>query len=137
MEAEKYMKQVNILRRKIQTKKERLEELENMAFLPLAIHDNTKVQTSRTPDSMERFILSGIKEKEELQGEIMDCYKEIKQINRTIEELKLNEFLVLYGLYIKNLTRWELADQEEKSVSWVDQNRKKALQNLQAILDKE
>ena len=61
--------------------------------------------------------------------------KEKRDIIRTIEELPLNEYEVLYHIYVEHKTAQEVIDIMDKSRSWVASIHSKAPSNIQKILD--
>lgn len=67
--------------------------------------------------------------------ELAALAKEKRDIIRTIEELPLNEYEVLYHIYVEHKTAQEVIDIMDKSRSWVASIHSKALSNIQKILD--
>ena len=73
--------------------------------------------------------------RQEIKDEQLRLMRQQSEILAKIEALPEAEYSVLHGIYVQGLTLQEVADQEEKSYRWTTNTHRKALDNLQKILD--
>lgn len=71
----------------------------------------------------------------DIDREIEELKQERKKIISVIEKLSFSEYDVLYKLYVEFHTLSDVATLNDKSYSWADKIHKKALNNLQIIID--
>ena len=136
MTAQEYLKQIEKYERIIESRVLEIEDLKSHARLSyVGAFDNNRVQTSRRADGSENLIIKYIEKEEELQNLIFECWEKRQEIIKTIEQLKVQEYDLLYGVYVKKNTLQEVADRFDKSYSWATTTKRMALDNLQKILD--
>lgn len=75
-------------------------------------------------------------------GEYIDLEREITELKRrknevlgTLQQLPLDEYKVLYKIYVEGLMLKELPSQLDKSYDWVKKKKRIGLKLLQDILD--
>lgn len=71
----------------------------------------------------------------DIDRDIEELMQERKKIISVIEQLSFTEYKLLYMLYVEFYTLNDVAILNNKSYSWADKLHRKALNNLQIILD--
>ena len=138
MNAKAFLKRIEKLDCMIKNKQE-----ERRHWLSLAMNTTAgsapetgvRVQSSgsqqRMADAIDRSIDIGA----EIECAIRRLFEERQQIIGVIEQLSVDEYDVLYQIYVKNRTHQEVADMKGKSHSWVTTVKGIALKNVQGIID--
>lgn len=89
-----------------------------------------RVQSTKTSHPMESKVMEAIK----IDEEIDNLKSEIAEIISTIQLLPTDEYDVLHKVYVQHMPIKGVYI-ESKSYSWVKSTHKKALEDLQKILD--
>lgn len=132
MTAEKYLQRIKqidaIIVNKINDHKRWVELAEGLGGFSVS----ERVQSSRNlykiPDAIGRYI--------DIENEISALKMERQAIIRTIERLPPTEYDLIYKLYVQDYTMKEIAYQKSKSYGWVKLKKKRALELVQALIDK-
>lgn len=137
-ETKRYLSRVKKLDRMIENKR---EERERWLMLAVNVTAGTapetgvRVQSSgsqqRMADAIDRSIDIGA----EIERDIRRLYEERQQIISVLEELSVDEYDVLYKVYIQYRSLQEVAEMAKRSYSWVTSIHGIALKNLQKIID--
>lgn len=132
MNAERYLKRIKLLNRRISTKKSRLEQYEEACCLKAVSFEADRVQSTHT-NQMENAIVNAV----DLKREIRACEAELKEIETNLNklaEIDADAFFVLYQKYFCMKTYKQIAFEADKSTSWVDKKRQVGLNILNKIL---
>ena len=139
MDAREYLLQVKYMDRRIKNKLEEIEYWKDQAENPaLAPFEAEKVQSTRNISKTADLICKYVDLQQELQQNIEELAAMRKQTIATLEQLPLNEYDVLYKLYIQYERYYNMqavADALEKSYSWVTMMHDRALKSLQKLID--
>ena len=100
------------------------------------LHNMEKVQSSGSHQQMADAIDEYVDLENDVYG-ILDLIKKRDAIIKNIEKLNITEYDVLHKIYIQNMDLNEVAEECDKSYSWVTSTHGRALKNLQKILKKE
>ena len=100
------------------------------------LHNMEKVQSSGSNQQMADAIDEYVDLENDVYG-ILDLIKKRDAIIKNIEKLNITEYDVLHKIYIQNMDLNEVAEECDKSYSWVTSTHGRALKNLQKILKKE
>ena len=95
-----------------------------------------KVQTSgskqKMADAVDRYI--------DIQNEINDCidklYEAKKEVLSKIEQLEPIDYDILHKMYVQFMSFNDIAESYEMSYSWACKQHRKALEHLEAIVNK-
>lgn len=121
MDAREYLLQVKYMDRRIKNKLEEIEYWKDQAENPaLAPFEAEKVQSTRNISKTADLICKYVDLQQELQQDIEELAAMRKQTIATLEQLPLNEYDVLYKLYIQYERYYNMqavADALEKSYS--------------------
>lgn len=100
------------------------------------LHNMEKVQSSGSNQQMADAIDEYVDLENDVYG-ILDLIQKRDAIIKNIEKLNITEYDVLHKIYIQNMDLNEVAEECDKSYSWVTSTHGRALKNLQKILKKE
>lgn len=130
MNAEQYLERIKKIDEMIRNKKEDHQRWVEIAEGLGGFSVGDKVQSSRNlrqiPDAIGRYI--------DIEQEINDLEQERQRIIKTIEKLPIDEYKILYGIYVKDSTMKDLVYSLGMSYSWVKQKKKEGLERIQSFL---
>lgn len=145
MEAREFLKQVKKLDRIIENKLIEKEQMKAMASSVTSgstsitvngvLHSMERVQASANPQKMADAINRYIDIEEEINQCIDKLLEVKKDVCSVIEQLKTPEYDLLHKVYIQHIELWDAADKCEKSYAWAKATHRRALNNVQRILD--
>ena len=127
---EQYLERIKKIDEMIRNKKEDHQRWVEIAEGLGGFSVGDKVQSSRNlrqiPDAIGRYI--------DIEQEINDLEQERQRIIKTIEKLPIDEYKILYGIYVKDSTMKDLVYSLGMSYSWVKQKKKEGLERIQSFL---
>lgn len=136
MLAKRYLYRVRQIEGIVNKLKKEIRKWEGIAnAMPSSISSSDKVQTSNNQDKLSTAVCEYLTLKERYLKEVAVLYKEKEEILNTLKQLPTSEYDVLYGLYIENVQYYEVADRNDRGISWVKKKRATGLKLLQEILD--
>lgn len=145
MDAIEYLKQIERIDRLTQNKLDEIEHWKTVASsVTVAVttvniggekHGLEKVQSTTRPDKMATAVCNYVDIEAAYRQDLADLAEARRQIIKTIEQLPLDEYDVLYKRYIENKQVKEIAIEMKKSRSWITTTHRSALKSLQTILD--
>lgn len=131
MDAKKYLQQIERYRCRIKNKLEEKSMWMGMATGITSNADGERVQSSGTKDKMSCAVIESVS----IDEDIKLLRNQINEIIRTIEGLEQKYYDILHLIYVQNFTTKEIRAYYRKSESWVHDTHKKALKELQKVLD--
>ena len=135
MRARGYLGKLNKLERLIANKQAEVERWESVA-LDCSVHmDGERVQSSGSKQRMANAVDTYVDLREELNEAIYNAELERQAIISTIELLPVNQYDVLFHIYVRGLQIKQVEMDMNRSHTWVCTTHRKALVNLQKILD--
>ncbi len=135
MKAKDYLLQISKIDRIIENKIAELEHWKAIATGTTTYSDGDRVQSSGNKYKMEDAVLKCIEINDEINSEIDRLVDTRKEVINTIEQLKLDEYDVLYKIYVQRKDFKDVSAIMDKSYSWVTSKHGRALASLQRILD--
>jgi DNA-directed RNA polymerase specialized sigma24 family protein len=133
MTAEQYLRQIEKLDTKIAIKQKEYARLVASANSMGGFCAGERVQSTRNlhrgADTIAEYI--------DVEREINALKSQKKAILDTIQRLPSKEYKLLYRVYVEGAMIKELPSEFNKSYSWVQMKKRKALEHLQIILDEE
>ena len=136
MRAQEFLKQIQKIDRMIANKSAEIEQWETIATSTTAPMNGDRVQTSSSQQKMADAVIECISIKDELRVEIERLKQARNEVVRVIEQLPVSQYDLLHKVYIQNLTFRQIADMLGKTRSSIGNMHKKAVRNVQAILDR-
>ena len=133
MKAEKYLKRIAVLDRRIQNRMQSAERWRTAAKSCTTNFGNERVQSSGSKQQMENALINALS----LEELILKDSQELREIEDTLNALSscdLDSYDVVYMIYVLQKSYKQIADEKGKSVSWVKNKRKSGLNILEEIL---
>lgn len=133
MNAERYLKRIAVLDRRIQNRMQSAERWRTAAKSCTTNFGNERVQSSGSKQQMENALINALS----LEELILKDSQELREIEDTLNALSirdLDSYDVIYKIYILQKSYKQIADEKGKSVSWVKNKRKSGLGLLDEIL---
>lgn len=132
MEAKEYLRQLAKISSMIRRKQSEKEQWELIATGTTAPAGGERVRSTGTKSKMSDAIIRAV----DIEGEILKLVNRRQEIIKTIEQLEVMEYNVLHMRYVIGMGFKAIAlECGQKSESWANTVHRKALRNLQKILD--
>lgn len=136
MDAKSYLQEVRKKEAFIKNRYEEIKELRKKAESPLGgMWGYDKVQKSRNVDRLSDKIGLYTDLEEKLQVEMFEAQLYKMEVSKTLEQLNITDYDLLYKLYIDGLTLKEVADIRQCSEGAVRAAQRRAIKSLQKLLD--
>ena len=135
MIAKEYLQQISKLKKMIENKTIEREQWESQAYDITSKWGGEKVQSSGSPDKIQKAIAHYIDLEKEIDDCIDDMIEKTKEIIGVIEQLKTDEYDLLHKIYVQGMIVKEAAFACGQSESWGSTMHGIALKNVQIILD--
>lgn len=131
MDAKEFLQQIRMIDEIIKDKKEEIRRLDEIASSMGSFSTGDRVQSTRNPHKMSNAIDEII----DLDNEIKKLSAKRKAIMDIIQKLPLDEYKLIYGLYVKGLLLKSVAVECNKSYDWARKAHPKALSRIQTMID--
>ena len=135
MRAIEFLLQLKKLDKMIENKLIEKESWKAMATGTTAQMGGERVQSSGNQQKMETAVVKFI----EIEHEIDDCIDEMidtkQDVISVLEQLNASEYDLLHKMYVQCFTLQEIADMNDRSISWAKATRRRGIKNVQRILD--
>lgn len=132
MTAEKYLEQIlkidAIILNKLKEYKRWVDVAEGMGGFSVSDRVQSTRNLHRGADAIGEYI--------DLEREINELKRRKTEVLDTLQQLPLDEYKVLYKIYVEGCMVKELPSQFDKSYDWVKKKKSNGLRLLQDILDK-
>lgn len=135
MEAKKYLQQVNKLDTLIKNKLIEKEQWKSMALSTGSFSEGDRVQASGSKQKMEDAVCRYVEIEKEIDSYIDLLVDTKNEIVSTIELLDVLEYDLLHLIYIQGMTFKEVANLKGKTYNNVKNIHKRAVADVQKILD--
>lgn len=135
MRARAYLGQLNKLDRIMRNKQADIDRWISVATDCTVHMDGERVQSSGSKQRMASAVETYVDLKAELQKAILDAERQRREIISTIEQLSANQYDVLERIYVRGMQLKQVEVDLGRSHTWVCTTHRKALVNLQKILD--
>lgn len=132
MDAEKYLEQIKkydaVIINKLNDHRRWVELAEGIGGFSAGERVQSSRNLQKIPDAIGRYI--------DIEGEITELKRKRQAIINDLEKLPLEEYCVLYRLYVEDGSLKELAYDLKKTYDSVRKHKARALQLLQDVIDK-
>ena len=135
MKAETFLSQLQKIDKLIENKLSEVEKLKRQADGFGGNSDSGKVKSSGKPDKMAEAVIKYVDLENEINEQIEKLINKRKEVINVIEMLNAQEYDILHKLYVQYKTLDEVAYINQRSYTWVTTTKKRALDNVQKILD--
>ena len=133
MNAEQYLKQIQRLDARIWNTKKDIELWKERAEYGGTDFGSERVQSSSNKSRMENAIIKSLGLEDKLKND-MKKRQEIMSVLDRLSETHIEPYNVLYKIFVLGLSYSEITRETGKSLSWVRDNRKIGLIELEKIL---
>lgn len=134
MNAEKYLEQIAILDRRIKNKTRDMERWRESAEYSSTDYGTERVQSTGSKSRMENAIIRSLGLEEQIKKDVAKRNSIIADLDR-LSETHIEPYSVLYGIYVLGQAYKDIAVEMDKSLSWVRDNRKIGLIEVEKILE--
>lgn len=135
MRAAEYLRQIQkfdcIIRKKLEKKEQWMAAATSIS----SNQSGERVQSSGTKDKMADAVINAVDIEKQIAEDIKRLVKKRDEVLNTLEHLDVVEYELLYKVYVEGVPLKECAGYFCKSYSWVTHIHRKALKNVQKILD--
>lgn len=136
MRAIEFLLQLKKLDKMIENKLIEKESWKAMATGTTAQMGGERVQSSGNQQKIEAAVVKFI----EIEKEIDSCIDEMidtkKDVISVLEQLNVSEYDLLHKMYVQYFTLQEIAEINDKSISWAKATHRRGIKNVQRILDR-
>lgn len=140
MKAKSYLERLRKTEVLIEHKKEHVDLLRELAIGKRAPELDLSGVRTKSSDKhgsyMENKIMCYMDAEADLHELITSYIEERRKILSDIEQLETSEYIILYEMYVHGKTYMDLAEQLDKSYSYVAKKHYSALRNLDRIIDR-
>lgn len=134
MNTRQYLRQVNVINRKIENKDEERYKLRQLAERLSSPTTGEKVQTSHKPDAMADTVVKIVEVEQEINDLVLDLLSIQGEVISTIEMLPNQNWIdVLHKQYIERKSMSEIADEMKYSVDYVKHMSQVATNHVKKI----
>ena len=137
MNAKAFLSEIKKIERIIRDKQEEREQWRDMALHITGRYDGERVKGSSDPHKLENAVIHAVDIEREIDESIKKLYKRREEIINVIEQLSLNDYDLLYNVYVKGMSFQELADARGCTYSNISTLHGVALKRVKRILDKQ
>ena len=131
MNASEYLEQIKKLDMLISNKTRERKRWAELADSMGAFSTDEKVKSTHNPQKTANAIITYC----DLDREIAELERKRSAIIKTIERLPPDEYTVIYGIYVRGITRKEIAYENKRSYDWVKKLKAKGLMLIQVMID--
>ena len=136
MDAKTYLSQLKKVDAQIRNKLIEKQQWKDIALGITSNTDGERVQSSGRKSKMADAVDKVVDVEAEIDSLVDKLIDTKKEVIQTIEQLESAlQYDVVHACYIQNLSYQEIADKYGKSYDWVKQAHKRAIRNVQMILD--
>lgn len=135
MKARAYLGQLNKLDCVIRNKSAEIEHWQDVAVDCTVHMDGERVHSSGSKQRMESAVVTYSDLQAELAADIKRAQEKKQEIIKTLELLPANQYDVLHRIYVQGMMLKHVVSDLNRSHTWVCDTHRKALRNLQKILD--
>lgn len=136
MKAQEYLKQYEKQQSIIANSWAEVARWQDIALNITGNMEGERVKSSGSKQKMADAVIEYSDIESDIKHEIAEAEEILREIRKTIQQLKEPEYAVLHNVYILGMEFKEVAAAKGKSVSWVTSTHGNGLKNLQQILDK-
>lgn len=136
MKAKEYLKQISKIEKMITNKQIEIEQWKSMALGTSAPILSERVQLSGSQQKMADAINTYADIEVEIQKDINRLFKVKQDIISTIEQLPEIEYDLLHKVYVQFSSFYDVAQELDKTYSWVTTTHGRALKYIQDIIDR-
>lgn len=136
MRAKEYLKEIARIEKMIENKKEDMERWRDIALNITGNYSGERVQGSGNQQKMATAVINRVDLQREIEGHIVTLYRKRQEIIAVLEQLPIQDYDLLYKIYVNKKTLNDMADERGCSYSNITTLHGTALKKVQRIIDK-
>lgn len=136
MKAKDFLKEIARIEKLIENKKEERERWRDIALNITGNYDGERVQSSGNQQKMATAVINSVDLEREIEADILRLYRKRQEIIGVLEELPLQDYELLYSIYVQKKSFVEVAEERGCTYSNITTNHGTALKKVQKIIDR-
>lgn len=136
MKAKDFLKEIARIEKLIENKKEERERWRDIALNITGSYDGERVQSSGNQQKMATAVINSVDLEREIEADILRLYRKRQEIIGVLEELPLQDYELLYSIYVQKKSFVEVAEERGCTYSNITTNHGTALKKVQRIIDR-
>lgn len=136
MRAKDYLKEIARIEKLIENKKEERERWRDIALNITGSYDGERVQSSGNQQKMATAVINQVDLQREIEAHILALYRKRQDIIGVLEQLPIQDYDLLYKIYVKGNTLIDMAEERGCTYSNITTLHGTALKKVQRIIDK-
>lgn len=136
MKAKDFLKEIARIEKLIENKKEERERWRDIALNITGSYDGERVQSSGNQQKMATAVINSVDLEREIEADILRLYRKRQEIIGVLEELPLQDYELLYSIYVQKKSFVEVAEERGCTYSNITTNHGTALKKVQKIIDR-
>lgn len=136
MRAKEYLKEIARIEKMIENKKEDMERWRDIALNITGNYSGERVQGSGNQQKMATAVINRVDLQREIEGHIVSLYRKRQEIIGVLEQLPLQDYDLLYKIYVNGETLNDMAGERGCSYSNITTLHGMALKKVQRLIDK-
>lgn len=135
MEAKEFLLQLQVLKKRIESKRAEIEELKSIAYGITPQAEGERVQSSGNPERMASAVVGYMQLETELSQHLVQYCRAMREVIAVVEQLKEPYYSIIHKHYVRNKPFYEIADEENYSYQYIIELHGIALQKIQKIIN--
>lgn len=136
MKAKDFLKEIARIEKLIENKKEERARWKDIALHITGNYEGERVQATGNPQKMAVAVINSVDLQREIEGHIVSLYRKRQDIIAVLEQLPIQDYDLLYKIYVNKKTLNDMADERGCSYSNITTLHGTALKKVQRIIDK-
>lgn len=136
MKAKEYLKEIARIEKLIENKQLDKQRWKDIALNITPGYDGERVQSSGNMKKMETAVVNSVDLEREIEADILRLYRKRQEIIGVLEMLPLQDYELLYSIYVQGKSFVEVAEEKGCTYSNITTNHGTALKKVQKIIDK-
>ena len=135
MEAKEFLLQLQMLKKRIESKRAEIEELKSIAYGITPQADGERVQSSGNPERMASAIVGYMQLETELSQHLVQYCRAMRETITVVEQLDEPYYSIIHKHYVRNKPFTQIAEEENYSYQYIIELNGVALQKIQRIIN--
>lgn len=136
MRAKDYLKEIARIEKLIENKQYDKQRWKDIALNITPGYDGERVQFHGDPQKMATAVINSVDLEREIEADILRLYRKRQDIIAVLEQLPIQDYDLLYKIYVNKKTLNDMADERGCSYSNITTLHGTALKKVQRIIDK-
>lgn len=136
MKAKDYLKEIARIEKLIENKQYDKQRWKDIALNITPGYDGERVQFHGDPQKMATAVINSVDLEREIEADILRLYRKRQEIIGVLEELPLQDYELLYSIYVQKKSFVEVAEERGCTYSNITTNHGTALKKVQKIIDR-